>query len=776
MGSGFSRSTDEREADVAEFEVALPHSRSNPDPPPVKEGRSGRFTRILRSRTVRLLATAVAVVLAFLSRQALARGTPGFPPYVTFFPVIVLAALVGGVWPGILATALSGLLASYSIFVPVGQISVGERSQIAGLVIFLFTGVFVSVVTELYRRNREKVAAYQLEEAVLSERKREDEARKAAEATLGSIGDAVIATDANGRITFINAVAADLTGWKPEEALSQPFQNVFQVIDEQTGVSAEGILLRVLTDGLVAKAANHAALKNKDGREVPIENSAAPIFGDDDEIIGVVVVFRDVAQKRKAQEEQAEMAALLDLAHDSIVVLDLEWKIRFWNRGAEELYGYSRQQATGERLFDLLHSSFPKPLSEVEADLLREGRWKGELRHTAHDGRHIVVATRWALQRGRNKQQSRVMAISSNITERKLAEAALRESESALATLANHVPQLVWMCNSDGSNPYFNQRWFDYTGLTREECSGTGWKIPIHPDNQQASWAAWNHAIETGKQYRVESRLRGVDGTYRWFLIRGEPLRNAEGSVVRWFGTCTDIEDLKQAEQQLRALTTRLQRVREEERTKVARDLHDQIGQLLTAMKMDMTWIAHRTPAEQTQIRARLSGTIELINEGVQSVRKICSGLRPGVLDDLGLAAAIEWQANEFAARTGIGCELSLPSADVKVNGDQATEIFRIFQESLTNVARHAEARSVSASLYEEEQNLLLVVEDDGRGFIDSQTSGSLGLLGMRERAQACGGDLQISSFPGGGTTVTVRVPLQDTCTDREENAYSDSR
>src|SRR5450631_978108 len=362
LGSGFSRSSDEREAVLAEFEVALPQSRSNPDPHPLKDGRSGRLTRILRRGTVRLLATVVAVVLAFLSRQALARGTPGFPPYVTFFPVIVLAALVGGVWPGILATALSGFLASYSIFVPVGQISVGERSQIAGLVIFLFTGVFVSVVTELYRRNREKVAAYQLEEAVLSERKREDEARKAAEATLGSIGDAVIATDANGRITFINAVAADLTGWKLEEALSQPFQNVFQVIDEQTGVSAEGILLRVLTDGLVAKAANHAALKNKDGREVPIENSAAPIFGDD-EIIGVVVVFRDVAQKRKAQEEQAEMAALLDLAHDSIVVLDLEWKIRFWNRGAEELYGYSRQQATGERLFDLLHSSFPKPLS-----------------------------------------------------------------------------------------------------------------------------------------------------------------------------------------------------------------------------------------------------------------------------------------------------------------------------------------------------------------------------------------------------------------------------
>jgi len=775
LGSGLSQSADEREIDSADSGSAVSLTDPVVGSPAPEAGRSGRFARIVRGRTVRLLATAVAVVLAFLSRQALARGTPGFPPYVTFFPVIVLAALVGDVWVGIFATVLSALLVSYWVLA-IGQFPISEPSAVAGVAIFVFTGVFVSVVTELYHRNREKLALYQLEAAVLSERNREDEARKAAEATLGSIGDAVMATDREGRITFLNPVAAELTGWNADDARTQPVHAVFKVIDEQTGARLEDILPRVLKDGLVLKAANHATLKTRDGREVAIENSAAPIFDEAGAIIGVVVVFRDVAQKRKAQAEQAEMAALLDLAHDSIVVLDLEWKIRFWNRGAEEMYGYSRQKAIGEQLFDLLRTSFSMPLAEIEADLLQGGHWNGELSHTACDGKPIVVASRWALQRGRNRQASRVMAISSNITERKLAEAALRESESAFATLANLVPQLVWMCTSDGSNSYYNQRWIEYTGLSPEESSGTDWTIPFHPEEKQASWAAWIHAMQTGEQYRVESRLRRADGIYRWFLIRGEPLRNVAGTVVRWFGTCTDIEDQKQAEQQLRALTTRLQRVREEERTKVARDLHDQIGQLLTAMKMDIVWIANRMSAEQAEIRTRLSGTVELISEGVRSVRKICSGLRPGVLDDLGLAAAIEWQANEFSSRTGIGCELSLPAAEVKVNGDEATAIFRIFQESLTNVARHAEARMVNASMYEEEQHLLLVVGDDGRGFDESQRTGSLGLLGMKERAQACGGDLRISSHPGSGTTVTVRVPLHQTCVDREENAYSDSR
>jgi signal transduction histidine kinase len=232
----------------------------------------------------------------------------------------------------------------------------------------------------------------------------------------------------------------------------------------------------------------------------------------------------------------------------------------------------------------------------------------------------------------------------------------------------------------------------------------------------------------------------------------------------------SDLSEMKRAEEllvlqreQLRALAERLQWVREEDRTRVARDLHDQIGQILTAIKMDMTWISRHLPESEGKALARLKESIQLINDGVKAVRTICSGLRPGVLDDLGLAAAIEWQASEFASRNGVHCEVSVPPVDLHLDGDRATAAFRIFQECLTNVARHAQAKSVRASLVQEDESILLVVQDDGIGFCESELSntlGSLGILGMKERAQFCGGNVQIKSSPGNGTTVTVRVPV----------------
>jgi len=177
-------------------------------------------------------------------------------------------------------------------------------------------------------------------------------------------------------------------------------------------------------------------------------------------------------------------------------------------------------------------------------------------------------------------------------------------------------------------------------------------------------------------------------------------------------------------------------------------------------------------PASEVEVLARLAESVQLINDGVKSVRAICSGLRPGVLDDLGLAAAIEWQANDFASRNGVRCAVSVPPVDLHMDGDRATAAFRIFQECLTNVIRHAQATAVRVSLSQEQEDILLIVEDDGIGFRVSDLSnslGSLGLLGMKERAQFCGGDVQISSSPGNGTTVTIRVPLDTPDTGRQQ-------
>jgi len=174
-----------------------------------------------------------------------------------------------------------------------------------------------------------------------------------------------------------------------------------------------------------------------------------------------------------------------------------------------------------------------------------------------------------ALRRSRDELELRVrertrelsnanVILSAYIEERERAQAALHESELAFRTLAESVPQLVWTCNPDGLPVYFNQRWVEYTGLTLEESYGRGWNTPFHPDDRQAAWQAWNHAVESGDTYRVESRLRRADGSYHWFLMRGVPSRDEAGQIVKWFGTCTDIDDLKQAEREARSARERL--------------------------------------------------------------------------------------------------------------------------------------------------------------------------------------------------------------------------
>jgi PAS domain S-box-containing protein len=476
-------------------------------------------------------------------------------------------------------------------------------------------------------------------------------------ATLGSIGEAVIATDSEARVTFLNTIAASLTGWEPEEALNQPIGNVLKLINEESGMTADNEVLRVLKEKRILSVANHVDLVTRDGREIAVEHSAAPILAGGGKVIGAVLVFRDVSERRQEQVATAEQAALLELTQDSVFVIDMDGAVQFWSRGAEAMLGYSKEQAAGKIAHELLQTEFPQPFAAIRAELMRVGHWEGELTKTARDGRRIVVAGRWALQWGKRDQAPRVLVVNSDITLRK----------------------------------------------------------------------------------------------------RGEEL-------------------LILQREQLRALAERLQWVREDDRKQVARDLHDQIGQILTAIKMDMTWATRHLPESEGEVLARLKESIQSINDGVKAVRTICSGLRPGVLDDLGLAAAIEWQANEFATRNDIHCQVSVPPVDLHLDGDRATATFRIFQECLTNVIRHAQAKSVRIVLTQEDENIVLTVEDDGIGFCEpdlSNSLGSLGLLGMKERAQYCGGDVHISSSPGNGTKVTVRVPVDIPLAERSETCIS---
>ena len=218
---------------------------------------------------------------------------------------------------------------------------------------------------------------------------------------------------------------------------------------------------------------------------------------------------------------------------------------------------------------------------------------------------------------------------------------------------------------------------------------------------------------------------------------------------------------MQQSLEQLRLLAARLHAVREEERTRLARELHDELGQALTAIKIDFAALLPVLPTDEEPVTQRTQSILKLLDKAMQSIQRVTTELRPAILDDLGLRAALEWVAADFLARTGTKVEVSLPDPDIAIDRDGATALFRIVQETLTNVARHAAATRVEVRLAKENRDLILEVRDNGKGFNEEELSTrmSLGFLGMRERALLLGGTLTISGAPGNGTTVRVRMP-----------------
>jgi len=308
-----------------------------------------------------------------------------------------------------------------------------------------------------------------------------------------------------------------------------------------------------------------------------------------------------------------------------------------------------------------------------------------------------------------------------------------------------------------------NRRFARLLGAGLQSVIGSSLQDLVWPEDQARLNALLRRAAQ--RSCRGETRLRSQVGAPVPVQLSLNPLHLKTRAVCL---IVSDLSDAKRAEQELRAsseqlrnLTARLLSVRENERTRVAREVHDVLGQSLTAVKMDLSWLAGRLSPGNGPLLGRIRSTLQLADSTIQSARRISTELRPGVLD-LGLAAALEWQAREFQARTGIRCRLRL-SHQAMVPPDVSTALFRIFQEALTNIARHARATRAEVVLKKQPDGLVLRIGDNGRGFdpANSSSSKSLGLLGMRERAAILGGRVEISSAPGKGTRVTAWIPLR---------------
>lgn len=326
--------------------------------------------------------------------------------------------------------------------------------------------------------------------------------------------------------------------------------------------------------------------------------------------------------------------------------------------------------------------------------------------------------------------------------------------------------EVVWW--SDGAARLFGYRPEDMS--TRVEW----WRERLHPEDREAVLSTIRRVAESGgRTWTGTYRFRRQDGNYAVVMDRGYIVRDSAGKPTRVVGGITDITERRRAEEalessrrQLRALSARLQSAREEERTRIAREIHDELGQVLTAIKINLDWLERNLGSRSSDtalnpLLERVVESDEMIEGAIGSVRRIASELRSGLLDNLGLAAALQEEAGRFETRTGIPCALTVPAEPLSMPPEAATAVYRIFQEALTNVARHAEATAVQARLRTEADQLLLEIEDDGRGIAPGAVASarSLGLLGMRERAVILGGDVSIAPVAPHGTCVTMRLP-----------------
>lgn len=317
--------------------------------------------------------------------------------------------------------------------------------------------------------------------------------------------------------------------------------------------------------------------------------------------------------------------------------------------------------------------------------------------------------------------------------------------------------------SSDHTVLHCNGRFARFLGAGLQSVIGSSMLDLVWPDDHPKLDGLLRRAAH--RNCRGEIRLQSRKGAPLSVHLSLNPLRLDSTRAVCLIAS--DLSEIKRAEQELRAsseqlrnLAAHLLTVREEERARISREVHDELGQSLTAVKMDLAWLAGRLPRRNGQMLERIGSTRQLADSMIQSIRRISTELRPGVLD-LGLAAAVEWQVQEFQARSGIQCKVRLLTQEVFAP-DVSTALFRILQETLTNVARHAKATRVEVVQQKQRNRVVLLIRDNGRGFdqADPSLSKSLGLLGMRERAAILGGQVNISSAPGKGTTVTAWIPL----------------
>lgn len=608
-----------------------------------------------------------------------------------------------------------------------------------------------------------------------------------------NIQDPIITTDTDFLISDWNEAAEHLFGWKKEEVLGRHPQEILHTIF--LGQQREAVLYQFDQKGYWrGEAQEHT----KDGRQIFVQLTSSKIFENTEKKeghIGNISLVRDITLRVKAEEalkklndeleqkvrertaeldrNEKRFRAMVENNHGIITLLNRDMQSVFRSPGAIKITGYTDEERANHSPVNDIHPDDKSQfLSLVEKAMEEEGQsFSFTVRAFHKNGKLIwLEGTITSLLSDPNIQA--VIFNFHDITRLKEIQEELENSRLRLQLSLDTANIGLYDGDFIHGTAWWDKRVYEFWGIPEgTTVKPMDFLKQVHPDDLEKVERSIQKLFSpdsdgrSHEQYRI---INAKNGAIRWMDMNGELLYQ-NGQPFKYIGTAMDItlhklaeEELRLLNEQMRELSAHLEYIREEERTHIAREIHDELGQQLTGLKLAIAWIRNNIREDQDKLNRHLDEMMEMVNTSIQSIRKIIVELRPGILDDLGLEAALEWQSKEFETNTGISFTFVSELQDTELPRNVVTTVFRIFQESLTNIAKHSGASKAYAYLYTEEGRLILEINDNGKSISleNKEKPGKFGIMGMKERAAMLKGSLTVQPLPGGGTGVTMIIPL----------------
>lgn len=470
---------------------------------------------------------------------------------------------------------------------------------------------------------------------------------------------------------------------------------------------------------------------------------------------------------RKLQESQSQLAGIIASAMDAIVTVGDDHKILLFNAAAEKLFCCSAHDAIGHSVERFIPRLF---CAERRSHIGHFGESGAATRALDETGTLFGVRTTGeefsievSISHVEAEGKPFITAIIRDITERLRSEQAVRESEERFRLVANAAPVLIWMSGLDKLCNYFNQAWLEFTGRPFDAEVGKGWSEGVHPEDLESCLNTYAGAFDRRDPFRMEYRLRRNDGEYRWILDSGVPRFNQDGSFAGYIGSCVDVTEHKLAEEALSSANRKLIEAQEDERTRIARELHDDINQQLAVLVITLDRLKQGPPRSVARLRSHLEELRDRASDVSYAVQALSHRLHSSKLEYLGLVAAMQSFCREFSEQHQVDVNFAQQEVPGSLPRHISICLFRVLQAALANALKHSGVKHFEVLLYGTTTGIHLTVHDRGSGF-DLQKvlkKHGIGLISMRERVRLVNGKISIQSKPNGGTTIDVEVPLE---------------